>query len=408
MEIFNQFTSIAAILTLSLLLTVAIIIVIMGKRRSGKKTPGPQLPIKQSSGYTHLSRSDDPVPFNQDSWLSRDQSAEWLAAMTRVGTTYQQAGITHIILVHGTFTGTDPFGLVGILKAIYPQLSRQVEGWLKKGVKASTDQLMGNVGNFTEEYAQLLGTSLRQNAIIDRFHWSSENHHAARWNAALGLIEKLVKIKRDHPSSCQNFLLIGHSHAGQIFATMEHLIQKDSLLHKQLWQLAGEEHRSQWEATLTHLHDCQRFFATLGMPPRYPWPESSTNRAIHIVNHRDPSLQAERFEGILTTQGGDYIQRLALDGSDIVPHKRKERDLCQQLSQIFGPSANLNHLRMLTKTSTRPLGAGFSYLIDFEDQNAIKPNFWKTIFGHGVYTQPEHMKFIHEIIAKHFFEEPKD
>ena len=101
--------------------------------------------------------------------------------------------LEHILLVHGTVMGDDPFGVAGILGSLLERAPKAVQIALGPALpkltaqtKRFTDRVSGGVANYDETFCETFRQLLGGNIAVRRMEptWSSENHHLAR--AALG------------------------------------------------------------------------------------------------------------------------------------------------------------------------------------------------------------------------------
>jgi methionyl-tRNA synthetase len=129
-----------------------------------------------------------------------------------------------ILLVHGTFAGDDAFGLFDLLDPINKRLADK----LKNKGKRLINRLTKDMGNNTPEYADTLRGALDNEIIYELFVWSSANFHLARLQGAIELAQTLAeKITQNNILALANerLLLMGHSHAGQLFALLTNFWQ---------------------------------------------------------------------------------------------------------------------------------------------------------------------------------------
>ena len=94
--------------------------------------------------------------------------------MASVGEAYRAAGVRAIYLVHGTFVGDDPVGLIHIVARLAPGSARR----LRQLNKDFVDKLVKDNGNYPAQYATEFQRST--GVPVERVAWSSENHHLAR------------------------------------------------------------------------------------------------------------------------------------------------------------------------------------------------------------------------------------
>ena len=248
------------------------------------------------------------------------------------------AGVTEIKLIHGTFTGNDVTGLMRMLSGIAP--------WFSSGVmelsKRWLDQLVGEVGNFTDAYADLLADLVNadeQTQIrIRRFHWSGENHHFGR---ALGAVSLLDQLLDEQWSGTERLLLLAHSHGGNLVAMMSLLLGGSqssreafvSAIDNHSKHFAENEQLPDWEKVRANLLDDQRLLklpqldvVTFGTPLRYRWDTKVCKKLMHVVHHcalnADNPAKAEMprsMSDVFNAAAGDYVQHIGISGTDF-PH----------------------------------------------------------------------------------------
>ncbi len=133
----------------------------------------------------------------------------------------RRAGVAEIILIHGTFAGNDIVGIAREIARFSPRLAKRIGSLGKQWF----DELVGEMGNYTEAYADCLSRLINSTSAapipITRFHWSGENHHLGRADGVMSLLELLS-------SRVQAFggrrLILAHSHGGNLAAMMSQLL----------------------------------------------------------------------------------------------------------------------------------------------------------------------------------------
>jgi len=322
--------------------------------------------------------------------------------MAEAGASLASQGVKTIYFIHGTFVGDDPFDISRLISQSFPRIEAALKIPTMAGL-FNKDSLFKDVGQFTKEYCNIAEHYLGHNLECKKFCWSSGNHHVARVSAAFNLLEELTKTGQ---KTSDKILLVGHSHAGQLFALLTRMMD-DKLLATELQTKLREAGFSvDPDQTLLRLKLLKKrwiFFVTLGTPPRYLWTPSSRHRILHIINHRLPEPVAGGMGGILTTRDGDYIQQLGVAGSDGLSPVKNHHAVNRDLNQLLDAGSNLHHWRKTIKLNQRLHPSGFNYLSDYGDQKKT-PNFMATIFGHGIYTRYRVMLYNMEEIAGYFTE----
>ena len=328
--------------------------------------------------------------------------------MTKLAKKLENLGLKEIVLTHGSFVGADPLDLLGFLSKLLgkPDLSKYFPDTSK-----ISEIFTGDRGNFTRKYeAELKDLFTSYKVKVRRFSWSSANHHIARLEACFQFVLNFSEKTSPKTSSKVN-LLIGHSHAAQIFALFT-LIKNSSFYRRNLLSYAKELNfdKKLLEKKINVLRKERFFYLTLGSPVKYPYLiRKRKEKLFHIINFRSSenkssyTLEKENLRSILGTKNGDLIQKYGLVGSDFLSLDPKTRALNKKLDPILGPGVNYYAWQdSLKKTNTlSPYGA--TRLVDFEDSSKILPNFHKTAFGHGVYTQLKTLHFLFHFVQNNFF-----
>ena len=176
------------------------------------------MPIENSFQHDEMSRKNpgERIAVREVTPTALSESPPGQDAMATLGKRLSHAGVRMIVLLHGSIMGTDVFGVqrldeLGGLKRGYSRgvagldallaLMRDssngispLPGWLKPplanddATKRLLDEQIGDAGNFTNTYVELMRQSL--NRGLDRpIHcvrelWSCEHHHLGRAIAA--------------------------------------------------------------------------------------------------------------------------------------------------------------------------------------------------------------------------------
>ena len=105
-------------------------------------------------------------------------------------------------------------------------------------------QQVGDAGNYTPEYAHQLQNAISRHGqdpiSVKTFHWSGENQHLSRADAAVRLIDELAAQARPPRT---RVLLWGHSHAGNVFALVTNLLASDLRLRQRFFDAAQGYYR---------------------------------------------------------------------------------------------------------------------------------------------------------------------
>lgn len=332
--------------------------------------------------------------------------------MRRVGDIYRAAGVSTIYLVHGTFdTLAGEHG--NFTAALADEFQQALAGPAEEAAAGTADK-----GN-TAENPQVSAPPI----LVRRFHWSGENHHAGRAEAAVQLVEELLDAQAERPG---RLLVWGHSHAGNVFALVTNLIGGDRDCRRQFFEAAlhlaagrhapvkGQTSLAQRVAARLNRPACQQLSASLdlvtfGTPIRYGWDTGGYARLLHINNHRpQPDLPPEEIpfpptaDAMLATAAGDYMQLFAVAGTNIVPSLfnwtlwRSDR----RLQRLLQAGVRRRDLLRRWASGLRVPDEGNTLLVDYGPAVGAPHQH---LFGHAVYTRRSHLLFHAETIARRFY-----
>jgi hypothetical protein len=295
------------------------------------------------------------------------------------------------------------------------------------------DSLAQEVGNFTTAYVRSFEQGLYHEGGSSipcaRYVWSSMNHHVGRVEAAIALMEVLQQWGSELAiSKDDRILLIAHGHAGQVLALLSNLVTRGEsearsrifeILAK-YWEACPTEGRSieQLEMLYQMLVDKQ-FLAgasvdmvTLGTPIRYGWDIDGVSRLLHVVNHRKIRADGKAWLAKMELPqvawempyqtGGDYVQQLAVAGTDDVPVSPEALQANMDLRDICEPYDGFERWLECTRRTTRCPSDGRCLLVEYgiqADEEAPRQH----LFGHGCYTRSRAMLFTAQEIAKAFY-----
>ena len=297
------------------------------------------------------------------------------------------------------------------------------------------DLLAQEVGNFTTAYVRKFEQGLCQEGgsfiSCGRYVWSSVHHHIGRVEAALAFIEFLQQWGAARSFSKEDrVLLIAHGHAGQILALLSNLLAAGEAEARArifdiltvYWKACPGEGRSveQLEVLYQLLLE-QQFLGgasvdmvTLGTPVRYGWDTDGVGGLLHVVNHRTIRTDGKRWLAKMTLPqaawempyqtGGDYVQQLAVAGTDDVPASPEIQQANVDLRELVEPYDGFERWLECTRRTTRCPNDGECLLVEYGIQsNEEHPR--KHLYGHGCYTQSRAMLFTAKEIAKALYTE---
>lgn len=374
----------------------------------------------------HHSYDDDP-PAGSFCLLRAERgpavgSKEFVDRMRAVGDTLRRAGVGAVFLAHGTFVGRELFGLASGIDQLFPGTGER----LGQAVKQLVDALTGDAGNYPPDYARLFETGMHAEGelpiAVRLFHWSGENHHLARADAAVRLIDALLKL--DLPPD-RRILLWGHSHAGNVFALATHLLSGDRARVRRLFRAARPYYRwplfrrpdvPHWvhvrkllrKATTNLLRD-RLDIVTLGTPVRYAWHAAGCTRLLHFIHHTpDESLPPWRAafppsaEAILGGHRGDFAQQLGIAGTNVMPNLLAWRTWLadRRLSRLLQPGLRARDVWQYLAAGRRVPDDGQTLLVDYRQQPGP---ITQHLAGHAIYTRREWLLFHAEEAARRLY-----
>ena len=354
--------------------------------------------------------------------------------MAEVGQRLRAHGVIRIYLVHGTFVGTDAIGVLASLRALFPSMTAKV----RRFVKDMIDAVSHDVANYPADYARRLEAALNagrdgngtpgQPIEVRRFHWSSENNHIGRAEAAVALVEELCRFaEQAAPSRAAGepparVMLWGHSHAGNVFALATNLLGSDLQTRERFfsaarsayeWPLVGivdgeiwKRVRQRLDAESRELDQLALDIVTFGTPIRYGWETGGYARLLHFVYHvplADRPVYLTSFppsiDEVQTAANGDYVQQIGIAGTNIPPNVFSWRRLTAdcRLGRLLQPQIRQRDLLANLQRGMRVPADGTTLLVDYGPPGVP---VWEHFAGHAVYTRIDTMLFHVEQTAK--------
>lgn len=329
--------------------------------------------------------------------------------MRRVGAALRHAGVAAVYLAHGTFAGTDATGLLVEIDRLLPGIGAA----MRRAVKQIVDALARDAGNYTADYARTFAEAIDDGADealpVRLFHWSSENSHIGRADAAVRLIDELAALEL--PPG-KRVLLWGHSHAGNVFALMTNLLAGDRQKVEQFFDAAEPFYRwpvlhkfdlPVWKRVRDRLLDGSDDPAvssippldivTFGTPIRYGWDVRGCGKLLHFVHHRPkeswPAYRAPfppRVQDVLAAVDGDYVQQFGIVGTNVMPSPFTWRACWAdwRLNRLLQPGLRARDLLANLRPGCRVHNAGTTLLVDY---GPMPGNVAQHLAGHAVYTR---------------------
>ena len=384
----------------------------------------------------------------------------WLDAMAQCGATLSQAGVRAVVLLHGSIIGTDVFGIqrldeLGGLKRGYSRgvagldallaLMREgsngispLPGGLKPplinddATKRLLDEQIGDAGNFTNGYVELIKQSLNR-GLDHPIHcvrelWSCEHHHLGRAMAAVSMLGRFRDWIEAHKLGQGDRILVqAHGQVSLVLALVSNLLcvtatgSRTRLLDL-LSAFASQVDRPDITSTIQRvapllldgalLNGAMLDIVTLGMPVRYGWDPSGLGKLLHIVNHRnmrtDGKTWLSKMELPQITMempiawGGDYIQELAVAGSDAVPATEAAKAANKALWELVEPFDGFERWLECARRAVRIPSEGLGILADYQDSTG-STNVRDHYYGHAAYTRLNVMLFNTTTIVRAFY-----
>ncbi len=392
-------------------------------------------------------------------------SDEFARRMQIVGDVLRSRDVAAIYLVHGTFAGCDALGILTEVERYLPWLGSAWRRTAKQMVDAVFRNVGNYTAAYAQTLEQAINRPGERPIPVRRFAWSGENHHIGRADAAVRLIDELAGFGmrnaefgmrneglagsvptnsafRIPHSEFPRLLVWGHSHAGNVFALASNLLSGDAEAHDAFFAATGIYRRrllGRWE--LPHwrrVEDLLRTnaecvtrnaesvgtsepafriphsalhldFVTFGTPIRYGWDSAGYGRLLHFVNHRPtaglPPHRAPfppRERDVRAGADGDYVQQLAVAGTNFLPNLLSYRALLAdlRLGRFLQPNVRRRDLLDRLAHGMRVPTEGATLLVDYGPPQG---NVVQHLAGHAVYTRPEWMLFHAEETARRLY-----
>ena len=417
------------------------------------------MPNENNFQHDEMSRKNpgDRIAYRDVSGTAASDSPAWQEGMGAVGSQLSRAGVRLVMFLHGSILGTDVFGLqrldeVGGLKRGY---SRGISGldsllaFMREGTngigplpgglvpplpndeatKKLLDEQVGDAANFTRAYVESFRRATTQKAARPltcvRELWSGENHHLGRAIAACVLLEHVHGFVAEHALGATDRILVeGHGQAGLVLALASNLLCPSQITgRKELFAIL-RSHAQQ--TALSHLlaifariepplaansllNGAALDIVTFGTPVRYGWDPAGIGKLLHLVNHRnlrtDGKTWLSKMELPQITMempiawGGDYVQELAVAGTDAMPASESARAANKAVWELVEPYDGFERWVECARRAVRCPSEGSCLLVDYKDCTG-STNARDHYYGHAAYTRMDAMLFNHiEIVA---------
>lgn len=391
---------------------------------------------------------------------AQPESPAWFEAMAQRGAALSQAGVRAVIFVHGSIIGTDVFGVqrldeAGGLKRGYSRgvsgvdalLAAMREGGngipgLPGGIApplrnepatyAMLDEQLGDAGNFSNAYVALfqkaINKDLAQPIICSRLLWRSEHHHLGRAIAALLFLDEVRSLAENQKLATGDRVLVqAHGQAGLALALASNLLCPSPITGRPklfgiLSAYAAQANQPEIATAIARLepllasgswlNGATLDVVTMGTPVRYGWDPSGLGKILHIVNHRnlrtDGKTWLAKMELPQVTMempiawGGDYVQQLAVAGSDAVPTTELAKTTNKTVWEMVEPYDGFERWLECARRAVRFPSDGRCLLVDYKDCTG-STNVREHYYGHSAYTRLHAMLFNTSEIVRTFY-----
>lgn len=413
------------------------------------------MPIGNNFQHSEYDRKDpgDRVAYRELPTGAPPDSPAWLDAMAEQGKQLAGGGIRAAIFLHGTHLSSDLFGAgrldeAGGLKRGYSRgipgmeallaLMRQdtngvpaMPGGAKppyandEVTKKLLDEQAGDAGNFTNAYVELFKKSVNRSTprpiLCTRVLWSSEQHHLGRTEAAVRLLHQLRALCAEHNLGAGDRILVqAHGQAGLVMALLSNLLapgksaMREAVL-KNLKAIMPDGEMPVLESLVPSgglLSGATLDVVTYGTPVRYGWDLSGLGKLLHVINHRPMRTDGKRW--LAKTElpqitmempiawGGDYVQELAVAGSDAMPTTEAAKAANKAVWEMVEPYDGFERWLENARRAVRFPSEGRCLLADYKDSTG-STNVRDHYFGHAAYTRLNAMLFNTSEIVKSLY-----
>lgn len=352
-------------------------------------------PRSKLEALTTVVRFDAVVPRGTRSAILDEHTAEWRSAMSEIGDRLRRDGVVAVVFAHGSFVGTDPLSALGSVERAHPR-GRALAKALRRRTRSYVDRMLGDLGNFGPSYVRLFEQAIGGTIPCTSFVWSSENHHLGRLEGALSLL-RVLATHAELGAPRGRILVLGHSHAGQVFALLTQLLSR-SLAAEAIVDVARarELDVGALDVDRDMLDRFALDFVTFGAPARYAWSDLPSVRSLHVVHGRGATEPLRQ-----RIVGDDWVRRLGGTGSDFPALATSDRRINASLDAALGPGfAPTELLRAMRAESTMP-PHGELVLVDYRSEGLS--SLLSSGLGHGVYTRLDAMLFHASLVASRLY-----
>ncbi len=135
---------------------------------------------------------------------------------------------------------------------------------------------------------------------------------------------------------------------------------------------------------------------TFGQPVRYGWDPSGIGKLLHVVNHRNLRTDGKTWLAKMELPqitiempiawGGDYVQELAVAGSDAVPLTEAAKAANKAIWEMVEPFDGFERWLECARRAVRVPSEGRCLLADYKDSSG-STNPRDHYYGHAAYTR---------------------
>jgi hypothetical protein len=421
------------------------------------------MPIENNFQHDELSRKNpgERLTLAELTAGAQPDSPAWSDAMARCGSMFAQAGVRAIVLLHGSLHGTDLFGMqrldeVGGLKRGYSRGVSGVDALLaamregSNGIPSlsggltlplandettrhALDEQLGDAGNFTNSYVEgfrkALNKDLARPIVCMRMLWPSEHHHLGRAMMAVRLLADLRMLCENQNLGAGDRILVqAHGQAGLVLALVSNLLCPSPITGRPkllgiVAAYAEQNGQADLAATARHiepllvahslLNGAGLDVVTLGTPVRYGWDLSGMSQLLHVVNHRHLRTNGKTWLAKMELPqitmempiawGGDYVQELAVAGSDTVPKTEAAKAANKAVWEMVEPYDGFERWLECARRAVRFPSEGRCLLVDYKDCTG-STNVREHYYGHAAYTRLNAMLFNTTEIVRTFYQ----
>jgi hypothetical protein len=391
---------------------------------------------------------------------AQPESPAWLDALADCGARLSQAGVRAVIFLHGSIIGTDVFGMqrldeVGGLKRGYSRGVSGVDALLAamreggngipalpggmrppladdEATKKLLDDQLSDAGNFSNAsvslFQQAINKKLQHPITVQRTLWSSEHHHLGRAMAAVRLLDQLRKLgERVHLAKGDRVLVQTHGQAGLVLALASNLLCPSPITGRPklfgiLTSYAQQMSQPELATAIARLdpllasgsllNGAALDIVTMGTPVRYGWDPSGLGKLLHVVNHRNLRTDGKTWLSKMDLPqvtmempiawGGDYVQELAVAGSDAMPATDTAKVANKAVWELVEPYDGFERWLECARRAVRFPSEGRCLLVDYKDCTG-STNVRDHYYGHAAYTRINAMLFNTTEIARNLY-----